>query len=111
MATATTLSPSIITSNAESTNLEVNPPTTNDGPFDPKKHLAFAPPARIYTMADIGLPPDVGVSPVAVSEPFPLFTREAVMRMREEALAGPVLENCQHSSTLAQSQLRGYADK
>lgn len=79
--------------------------------FDPKKHLSFAPPSKVYTMADIGLPKDTGVSPLAVSEPFPLFTPEAVMRMREEVLNDEVMNKCQYSSNLAQAQLRGYADK
>ena len=62
-------------------------------------------------MKDIGLPEDKGISPVAVSEPFPLFTEEAVMRMRAEVLSESVMKNCQYSSNLAQCQLRGYADK
>jgi hypothetical protein len=60
-------------------------------------------------MKDINLPEDTGVSPFAVSEPFQLFTKEAVMRMREEVLSKEVLKNCQYSSNLAQCQLRGYA--
>ena len=79
--------------------------------FDPKKHLAFRPPSKVYSMKDIGLPEDKGISPVAVSEPFPLFTEEAVMRMRAEVLSESVMKNCQYSSNLAQCQLRGYADK
>src|SRR6185295_450621 len=50
-------------------------------PFDPRKHLNFSPPPKVFTMADIGLPENSGVSPLAVSEPFPLFTEEAIRRM------------------------------
>ena len=83
--------------------------TPTEGEFDPLKHLAFKPPERVYTMKDLHLPDDNGVSPVAVSEPFPLFTPEAVLRMRAEVLSKEVLANCQYSSHLAQCQLRGFA--
>ncbi|KAI0012184.1 hypothetical protein F4779DRAFT_105737 [Xylariaceae sp. FL0662B] len=79
--------------------------------FNPTRHLAFKEMPKIYTMKELGLPEDTGISPVAVSEPFPLFTPEAVMRMRQEVLSPEVLSNCQYSSNLAQCQLRGYANK
>ena len=77
--------------------------------FDPKKHLHFKHPAKTYTMKDLSLPQGTGVSPFAVSEPFQLFTEEAVHRMRAEVLSKKVMENCQYSSNLAQCQLRGFA--
>ena len=80
-----------------------------DDDFDPVKHLAFKPPSKVHSMKDIGLPEGTGVSPVAVSEPFSLFTAEAVQRMRTEVLRPEVLQNCQYSSDLAQCQLRGFA--
>ena len=80
-----------------------------DGDFNPEKHLAFKAPERVYTMKDLHLPDDNGVSPIAVSEPFPLFTPEAVLRMRAEVLNKEVMANYQYSSTLAQCQLRGFA--
>jgi len=79
--------------------------------FDPMKHIDFSPPSKIYTMRDLNLPEDSGVSPVAVSEPFPLFTQEAIHRMRAEILSKDVWDNCQYSSNLAQCQLRGFAPK
>ncbi|KAI5866523.1 hypothetical protein GGS23DRAFT_275268 [Durotheca rogersii] len=79
--------------------------------FTPSKHLAFKEVPKVYTMSDIGMPEGTGISPVAVSEPFPLFTEEAVMRMRQEVLSPEVLKNCQYSSNLAQCQLRGFANK
>ncbi|MCJ1435962.1 hypothetical protein MMC27_005338 [Xylographa pallens] len=77
--------------------------------FDPKKHINFTPPAKTYTMSDLSLPEDTGVSPFAVSEPFHLFTAEAIHRMRAEVLSKEVWESCQYSSNLAQCQLRGFA--
>ncbi|MCJ1404692.1 hypothetical protein MMC11_007918 [Xylographa trunciseda] len=77
--------------------------------FDPTKHIDFTPPAKTYTMGDLSLPEDTGVSPFAVSEPFHLFTAEAIHRMRAEVLSKEVWESCQYSSNLAQCQLRGFA--
>jgi len=107
---AAVLPPSITTPNWTAPSDTTPFPPTKDG-FDPKKHLNFTPPTKVFTMKDIGLPEDTGVSPLAVSEPFPLFTPEAIMRMREEVLSHDVLTKCQYSSNIAQSQLRGYADK
>ncbi|KAH8880783.1 hypothetical protein GQ53DRAFT_521888 [Thozetella sp. PMI_491] len=84
--------------------------STCQGPFDASKHLAFTPPSKVYTMADLSLPADTGVSPIAVSEPFPLFTEEAVERMRAEVFSDEVM-NCKYSSNLAHCQLRGFANK
>ncbi|KAI2468768.1 hypothetical protein F4781DRAFT_396811 [Annulohypoxylon bovei var. microspora] len=81
------------------------------GAFDASQHLAFKETPKVYTMKEIGLAEDTGISHVAVSEPFPLFTEEAVMRMRQEVLSPEVLSNCQYSSNLAQCQLRGFANK
>ncbi|KEF53838.1 uncharacterized protein A1O9_10240 [Exophiala aquamarina CBS 119918] len=78
--------------------------------FDPDQHLAFQEPDRIWTMEEIGHA-DVGVSPIAVSNPFPLFTKEAIMQMRDEILSDAVQQNCKYQSNLAASQLRGFAPK
>lgn len=85
--------------------------TLSTDDFDPKKHFDFEPPSKIHTMRDLKLPEGTGVSPFAVSEPFRLFTPEAVHRMREEIFRKEVWENCQYSSNLAQCQLRGFAAK
>lgn len=79
--------------------------------FDPKKHLNFKPPSKVYTMTDLKLPESTGVSPFAVSEPFQLFTQEAIERMRKEIFKPEVMDHYQYSSNLAQCQLRGYAAK
>ena len=79
--------------------------------FDPKKHLDFTPPVKSLTMSDLKLPEGTGVSPFAVSDPFQLFTQEAVQRMRFEIFSKEVLKNCKYSSNLAQCQLRGFAAK
>ena len=75
-------------------------------PFDATKHIAFHPPERVYTMEQIGLEGH-GISPVAVSEPFSLFTTEAVKQMRAEIFSEPVLRDCQYASTFAKNMVRG----
>ncbi|KAL2040064.1 hypothetical protein N7G274_006967 [Stereocaulon virgatum] len=85
-------------------------PLSNDD-FDPKKHIDFVPPTKVHNMSDLKLPEGTGVSAFAVSEPFQLFTEEAVARMRAEIFSKAVLENCRYSSNLAQCQLRGFAAK
>ena len=89
--------------------LSMNPLSTDD--FDPRKHIDFTPPANTLTMSDLKLPEGTGVSPFAVSDPFRLFTQEAVQRMRGEIFRKEVMENCKYSSNLAQCQLRGFAAK
>ena len=57
-------------------------------------------------MKEIGLEGH-GISPVAVSEPFSLFTTEAVKQMRAEIFSEPVLRDCQYASTFAKNMVRG----
>lgn len=63
-------------------------------------------------MSDIKLD-GKGVSPVAVTEPFQLFAKEAIHQMRSEIQSKEVWETAQYSSNLSggKSQLRGYASK
>ena len=89
--------------------LPITPMSTDE--FDPKKHIDFTPPVKTLTMSDLKLPEGTGVSSFAVSDPFQLFTQEAVQRMRAEVFSKEVLENCKYSSNLAQCQLRGFAAK
>ena len=77
--------------------------------FDPSKHLNHAPPSKVYTMKELGYPDSRGVSPIGVSEPFPLFSGEAIEQMRKEVLNPDMPAKYQYSSDLAQSQLRGFA--
>lgn len=76
--------------------------------FDPKRHLSYTPPTKVHTMAELGYPDDLGVSPVGVSEPFPLFNSEAIQQMRRETLRPEVWDKYQFS-TDTRCRLRGYA--
>lgn len=75
--------------------------------FDPARHLVGAIPTKKTSMEDLGYPKDMGVSPIAVSDPFQLFTNEAVEIMREEIFR--VSNQYKFKSNIAASQLRGYA--
>lgn len=77
--------------------------------FDASKHLEFTPPSKLYTMEELGFSGSKGVSPIGVSEPFSLFSAEAVQQMRKEILNPEVRKKYEYSSDLAQCQLRGYA--
>ncbi|OJD25475.1 hypothetical protein ACJ73_03159 [Blastomyces percursus] len=77
--------------------------------FDAQKHIQYTAPLKVHTMKELGYSDDVGVSPIGVSEPFPLFPPEAINQMRKEILNKKVWERYQFSSNLAHCQLRGYA--
>ncbi|KAI1333203.1 hypothetical protein F5Y16DRAFT_6247 [Xylariaceae sp. FL0255] len=79
--------------------------------FNPKKHLAFKKYPKTISMKELGFPEGKGISPVAVSQPFPLFTEEAIMRMRAECLSPEVIENYSFSSNLSHCMLRGFTKK
>lgn len=78
--------------------------------FDPKKHLNFIRPEKIVSMEDIGLAGQ-GISATAASDPFSLFTPEAIAQMRAEIFSQPVLESCQYSSDFAKNMIRGFGPK
>lgn len=79
--------------------------------FKPEVHLAYEPPKYVHTMEDIDLPMNNGLSPVAVSEPFRLFSEEAIDIMRSEVLCDEVQEKFSYTSDIAPKQIRGYAPK
>lgn len=76
--------------------------------FQPDQHLAFKPPESIVSMKDIGYDEGVGVSPMAVSQPFQLFSPKAVQNFRNEILSPKVLEKYSCHSNIAASHLRGF---
>lgn len=78
--------------------------------FDATRHIVYRSAPKITTMRDIGYE-GRGISPVAVSEPFPLFTEDAIYQMRAEAFTQGVLDNCQVSSNFASNMIRDYSPK
>lgn len=75
--------------------------------FDPVKHLAYREPPKQHTMTELHLANE-GISDVAVTEPFPLFTREAIVEMRRDVLSDKVLDEYCVSSNIAKCQAREY---
>lgn len=61
--------------------------------FDPSIHLCFSPPSRTYTFKDLGLDGSGAIAEIAASEAFPLFTKEAVLELRKDALSSVVHDN------------------
>jgi hypothetical protein len=90
-------------------NIRESSPKTERVQFDQKKHLQYTPPSKTYSMKELGYSDDVGLSPIGVSEPFPLFSAEAIKQIRAEVLSDDVWAHYQFSSNLAQCQLRGFA--
>jgi hypothetical protein len=79
--------------------------------FDPATHINFTPPDNTLLMKDLGYSDDTGISPVAVSDPFQLFSPEAIQQMRAEIFNPEVSKEHGCKSNLAASQLRGYVTK
>lgn len=75
--------------------------------FDAKKHLNFVPPTKTFSMKDFGYEGQ-GVSEIAASEPFQLYTEEAVEQIRAELFSEAVLKDHQYQSTFAKNMIRGY---
>jgi hypothetical protein len=79
-------------------------------PFDPKKHLNIQMPEKILKMEDIGYP-GLGISSTAVSDPFPIFTEEAVVQMRAEVFDEKTITRYHVSSKFAAHIVRGFASE
>ncbi|KAH7011059.1 hypothetical protein EDB80DRAFT_749601 [Ilyonectria destructans] len=79
-------------------------------PFDASKHIHFEYPKKCCTMKDIGKE-GAGISTHAISEPFPLFTNEAIKQFRGEIFSDRVLEKYQCGSGMATNMIRGYCPK
>jgi hypothetical protein len=78
--------------------------------FDPSTHLNFTDPEKIYSMKEIGRE-GAGISPVALTTPFSLFTQEAIEQIRAELFTPEILENYHVKSDFASNMLRGYGAK
>lgn len=79
---------------------------TKQEEFDANKHIAFESPKNIIKMKDIGLEGH-GISQNAVTEPFSLFSQEAIEQIRAEVFSDEVLRDCQFASTFNKNMVRG----
>ncbi|KEY70366.1 hypothetical protein S7711_08954 [Stachybotrys chartarum IBT 7711] len=79
-------------------------------PFNADKHVQFEFPQKCYTMTDIGKQ-GAGISDHAISEPFPLFTHDAIRQFRREIFSEGVLSKYQCGSPMATNMIRGYCPR
>lgn len=74
--------------------------------WNPKKHVAPKTEVVQLLMKDIGLEGH-GISPIAVTDPFPLFTEEAIIQIRREIFSESVLRDCRFKSDFNANMIRG----
>ncbi|KAJ6442459.1 Halotolerance protein HAL2 [Purpureocillium lavendulum] len=74
--------------------------------WNPEKHVAPKTAVVQHLMKDFGLE-GKGISPVAVTDPFPLFTDEAILQIRREIFSEPVLRDCRFKSDFNANMIRG----
>lgn len=74
--------------------------------WNPEKHVTPKTHVVQHMMKDIGLEGH-GVSPVAVTDPFPLFTKDAILQMRREIFSETVLRDCRFKSDFNANMVRG----
>jgi len=60
--------------------------------FNPDKHLRFSQPKKVYKLEEFLLNPPSATSPVAITEPFPLFTEEGVQELRSDIFRREVVD-------------------
>ncbi|KIW52264.1 hypothetical protein, variant [Exophiala xenobiotica] len=62
--------------------------------FDPRIHLAFAPPSKKFTFEDLSLQPSATSTKIAATLPFPILSSEGVRAYRRSLFSSKVLHNC-----------------
>jgi hypothetical protein len=60
-------------------------------------------------MQDLGYPADTGISPVAVTEPFPLFSLDGVRELRRDVLSKESFDRFGVSHKLSKFQTREHS--
>src|ERR1700749_611064 len=77
--------------------------------FDPAEHLCFEPPKSVITLKELLLAEDNAISPVAITEPFPLFTLEGVKQMRADLFRSEVVNMHGDRTKKNCYKMRGYS--
>ncbi|KAM3414752.1 hypothetical protein BST61_g9905 [Cercospora zeina] len=75
--------------------------------FCAKKHLNLQDPEKIHTTQELGLG-KVGISDHAVTEPFSIFTPEAIRQMRAETFDPEILAKYYCPTSPTSGQVRGH---
>ncbi|KAG9592058.1 hypothetical protein KCU97_g6688, partial [Aureobasidium melanogenum] len=79
--------------------------------FDPKVHLDYSPPKKVYPLADLKLEPREFSTPIAATAPFQLLNEEGVLAYRRALFAPGVLDECAVSPYLNTLIVRDAAKK
>lgn len=77
--------------------------------FDPALHLNFVPPTKRHSFTELGLDAEAPPVDMCITEPFSLFTEEAVRLIRHELFQPQVFDNYMHSWARAPCVIRGIA--
>jgi len=85
----------------------IGPRLPSSAKFDPAIHLCYKPTHKKYTFEELGLK-HKGISPVAATEAFPLFTKEAIRELRKDCLSTKAQDDFTFSSKIAACQAREY---
>jgi len=85
------------------------PPTISEVRFDPEKHLCFEPPQSFISLKELLLSEENAISPVAITDPFPLFTVEGVKQMRSDLFRREVVEKYGDRTQPGCYKMRGYS--
>lgn len=89
--------------------LIISPLTPEPERFDPARHLRFEPPKSIVTLKELLLSEKDAISPVAITEPFPLFTLEGVKQMRADLFRPEVVKAHGARHKTGCYKMRGYS--
>ncbi|KAG9661956.1 hypothetical protein KCU95_g407, partial [Aureobasidium melanogenum] len=71
-----------------------SPERPSEEVFDPKIHLDYSSPTKVYPLADLKLEPREFSTPIAATAPFQLLTEEGVLAYRRALFAPEVLDEC-----------------
>ena len=86
------------------------PSSASSTTFDPEAHLCIQAPRGLITLEELGLSGESAISPVAITQPFPLFSAECVKLMRADLFRREVVEkHASRSSFNGCYKIRGYS--
>ncbi|GAB7361493.1 hypothetical protein MBLNU230_g1549t1 [Neophaeotheca triangularis] len=75
--------------------------------FNAVEHIKYEAPSKIFTTHELGLG-EIGISNTAVSEPFSLFSEDAIKQMRREVFNPEVLDRFHCQTGPSSGQVRGH---
>ncbi|KAI9745259.1 MAG: hypothetical protein M1818_001538 [Claussenomyces sp. TS43310] len=78
--------------------------------FDPKIHLAYAPPTRSFTLDELKIQPSETSTDIAATVPFPILSYEGVRAYRRSLFSQPILQQCASSPYPGTLILRNVAE-